>query len=181
VAGSVLGLALLAASVARERRPRREPSLEAVGAWVAVSVAAAGLAAGPLGRVLAGGAGLGIAAGTCCSAGDVSTKAAVHGGTSLVFVPVLLACHGLGFVALQLGFQRGRALTTAGLATLLTNALPIVAERRSTGKASARSQRSAWPPSPAPSSARRFSRGRRRKSAATPGALPAGSREVRFD
>jgi hypothetical protein len=35
VAGSVLGLALLAASVARERRPRREPSLEAVGAWVA--------------------------------------------------------------------------------------------------------------------------------------------------
>jgi hypothetical protein len=47
--------------------------------------------------------------------------------TSLVFVPVLLACHGLGFVALQLGFQRGRALATAGLATLLTNALPIVA------------------------------------------------------
>jgi hypothetical protein len=98
-----------------------------VGVWVAISLAAAGLVAGPLGRMLAGGAGLGIAAGTCYSAGDVATKAAVHGGAALVFVPILLTCHGLGFVALQLGFQRGRALATAGLATLLTNALPILA------------------------------------------------------
>jgi hypothetical protein len=127
VGGSVLGLALLAASLPGSAAHGGSASPGAVGAWVAVSVAAAGLAAGPLGRVLAGGAGLGIAAGTCYSAGDVSTKAAVHGGTSLVFVPVLLACHCLGFAALQLGFQRGRALATAGLATLLTNALPIVA------------------------------------------------------
>jgi len=127
VAASVLGLALLAASLPGSAAHGGTASLGAVGVWVAVSVAAAGLAAGPLGRVLTGGAGLGIAAGTCYSAGDVSTKAAVHGGTALVFVPVLLACHGLGFVALQLGFQRGRALATAGLATLLTNALPIVA------------------------------------------------------
>ncbi len=44
-----------------------------------------------------------------------------------LFVPVLLACHGTGFVALQFGFQRGGALATAGVATVLTNALPIVA------------------------------------------------------
>ena len=31
------------------------------------------------------------------------------------------------FVALQLGFQRGDALATAGMATLWTNALPIAA------------------------------------------------------
>jgi hypothetical protein len=40
---------------------------------------------------------------------------------------VLLACHGAGFVALQFGFQRGGALATAGVATLFTNALPILA------------------------------------------------------
>jgi Putative esterase len=33
----------------------------------------------------------------------------------------------LGFVFLQLGFQRGGALTTAGVATLITNAVPIAA------------------------------------------------------
>jgi hypothetical protein len=39
----------------------------------------------------------------------------------------MLAAHGLAFVALQLGFQRGGALATAGTATLLTNAIPIAA------------------------------------------------------
>jgi hypothetical protein len=127
VVASVLGLALLAASLPGTAAHGASASFGAVGAWVAISLAAAGLVAGPLGRILAGGAGLGIAAGTCYSAGDVATKAAVHGGAALIFVPLLLACHGLGFVALQLGFQRGRALATAGLATLLTNALPIAA------------------------------------------------------
>jgi hypothetical protein len=61
------------------------------------------------------------------AAGDVGTKAAVSGGARLAFVPVLLVCHGLAFVALQLGFQRGSALATAGLASLWTNALPIAA------------------------------------------------------
>jgi len=42
-------------------------------------------------------------------------------------VAAMLLCHGLAFVALQLGFQRGGALATAGVATLLTNALPIAA------------------------------------------------------
>src|SRR5205814_3952167 len=76
---------------------------------------------------LAPGAGLGAAAGILYAAGDVGTKAAVHGGSRLAFVPVLLACHGLAFVALQLGFQRGGPLATAGVATLLTNSLPIAA------------------------------------------------------
>ena len=39
----------------------------------------------------------------------------------------MLARTGRAFVALQLGFQRGGALATAGTATLLTNALPIAA------------------------------------------------------
>jgi hypothetical protein len=91
------------------------------------SVLAATVAAGPAANLIARGAGLGIAAGVLYAAGDVGTKAAVSGGLHLAFVPALLACHGLAFVALQLGFQRGSALTTVGLATLWTNALPIAA------------------------------------------------------
>jgi hypothetical protein len=45
----------------------------------------------------------------------------------ILLVPVVLASHGLAFVSLQLGFQRGGVLVTVGLATLLTNALPIAA------------------------------------------------------
>ncbi len=39
----------------------------------------------------------------------------------------LAACHGLGFVRVQLSFQRGTAPATAGVSTLLTSLLPIVA------------------------------------------------------
>ena len=88
-----------------------------------VSVLAAGLVA----RALPGGAGLGTAAGVLYAAGDVGTKAAVGGGARLWFVPALLACHGLAFVCLQLAFQRGGRLATAGLAVVWTNALPILA------------------------------------------------------
>jgi hypothetical protein len=118
---AILGLALLAGSLAGQRHGSHG-SATAVGTWVVLSVAAAGAAA-----LTQGGAGLGLAAGVLYAAGDVSTKAAVPGGGRLAFVPVLLACHGLAFAALQLGFQRGGALATAGVATLVTNALPIAA------------------------------------------------------
>jgi len=105
-----------------------QASAGSVVLWLALSAAAAGAVAllGDRSR-LAPAAGLGAAAGLLYAAGDVGTKAAVGGGGRLAFVPALLACHGLAFVALQLGFQRGTALATAGVATLLTNALPIVA------------------------------------------------------
>jgi hypothetical protein len=127
VAVSVAGLALLAASLSGHTSSKVSGAWPGVAAWVAVSVALAGLAATRPARWLSGGAGLGIAAGILYAAGDVATKAATHGGASFGFVPVLLACHGLAFVALQLGFQRGSVLATAGLATLFTNALPIAA------------------------------------------------------
>jgi hypothetical protein len=57
----------------------------------------------------------------------VGTKAAVGGGGRLLFVPVLLACHGLAFVCMQLAFQRGGRLASAGLVVLWTNAVPIAA------------------------------------------------------
>lgn len=99
----------------------------AVACWLAASGALAALFAGPGRRLVVAGAGLGIGAGFMYAAGDVATKAAVAGGWRLLFVPPLLAAHGLGFVMLQLAFQRGAALATAGVATLFTNAVPIAA------------------------------------------------------
>jgi len=122
---SVLGLVLLGASLAGGTPSGHAGSAAAVSAWIVLSVVGAAVSAGPAARILAGGAGLGIAAGLLYAAGDVGTKAAVRGHGFLVFVPVVLVCHGLAFVVLQLGFQRGGALATAGVATLLTNALPI--------------------------------------------------------
>jgi len=78
-------------------------------------------------RMLRAGAGFGTAAGILYAAGDVATKAAVGGGARLWFVPAILVCHGAAFVCMQLAFQRGGRLGTAGLAVLWTNALPILA------------------------------------------------------
>jgi hypothetical protein len=128
VAAATAGLALLGASLSGEAGSTgHHASGTEVALWVTVSVVVAGLAAGLAAPLLVGGAGLGIAAGVLYAAGDVSTKAAVGGGVAVLFTLVVLACHGLGFVTLQLGFQRGGALATAGLSTLALNSLPIVA------------------------------------------------------
>ncbi len=124
---AIAGLVLLGISLAGGSSAGTTPSGLQVGAWIVASFALAALAAGPASRAVAAGAGLGLAAGALYAAGDVGTKAAVHGNVWLVLVPVVLACHGLAFVALQFGFQRGGALATAGVASLLTNSLPIVA------------------------------------------------------
>ena len=127
VGAAMGGLALLALSLGGGDAEGTHGTVAGVSAWLLVSGVGALLAAGPLARVLAPGAGLGIAAGVMYAAGDVATKAATGGGIRFLFVPALLACHGCAFVAIQLAFQRGGALATAGVATLFTNALPIVA------------------------------------------------------
>lgn len=126
VALAVAGLLLLAVSLAHGSAGSHHASWQGVALWAGVSAAVAAGAAGS-GALLAGGAGLGIAAGALYAAGDVATKAAVGGTVWLVFAAVLLAAHGSAFACLQLGFQRGEVLVTAGTATLLTNLLPILA------------------------------------------------------
>src|SRR6202034_2819423 len=69
----------------------------------------------------------GVAGGLLFSIGDISTKLATQGGARFAFVVTLILGYGLGTSLLQLGYQRGGALTVAGLATLITNALPILA------------------------------------------------------
>jgi hypothetical protein len=122
VGAALGGLVLLALSVGAHP-PTAHGGIAAVSIWVAASAASAAA----LAAWRSSAAALGTAAGVLYAAGDVATKAAVAGGARLAFAPVLLACHGLAFVCLQLAFQRGSRLSSAGLAVLWTNALPIVA------------------------------------------------------
>ena len=117
---------LLAVSLAGGTVDAQPPSVAALAVWFAVIVVAA-LLVSSSGWRLAGGASLGIAAGALYGAGDIATKGALFGGAWLVLFACMLAAQGAAFAALQLGFQRGGALATAGTATLLTNALPIAA------------------------------------------------------
>jgi hypothetical protein len=128
VATSTGGLLLLGLSLPASSGHQAATGWAPPLAWALVSMLLAGLAAGPAARLLRPGAGLAAASGLLYAAGDVATKAAV-GGTSpvLVFIAVVLAGHGLAFVTLQLAFQRGTALATAGVSSLLTNAVPILA------------------------------------------------------
>jgi drug/metabolite transporter (DMT)-like permease len=121
---SVGGLVLVVSSLTHTtvgRRPGEIGLLVLVGCGLAVAAAAV---AAPT-RFLPRGAALGIAAGVCYGIGDVATKGALR-GSGPVLIPVFLACNVLGFVTLQLAYQKGTVLETAGLASLFTNAIPIV-------------------------------------------------------
>ena len=69
----------------------------------------------------------GIAGGLFFSIGDISIKVATQGGARTAFAIGAIVGYAAGTGFLQLGYQKGGALTVAGLATLLTNALPIAA------------------------------------------------------
>jgi hypothetical protein len=76
---------------------------------------------------IAPGAALGLAAGVLFAGGDISSKLVVHLGWWTLAVVSLVISYALGTSVLQGAFQRGDALTTAGMATLATNTVPIVA------------------------------------------------------
>ncbi|HKI19559.1 MAG TPA: hypothetical protein VKA15_16860 [Isosphaeraceae bacterium] len=126
IGASITGLVFLCISFAAGVPRPVVAGTHTVIIWISVMLLGAGLAWRPGSRLMRPGAGLGVAAGLCYAAGDVSTKGAVS-GIGLFLIPVLVVCHLLGFVALQLAFQRGSALATAGLSTLLNNAIPITA------------------------------------------------------
>lgn len=125
---SVAGLALLGVSLLGDHRAGAAAGYLWIGIWLVASVVAAALCVGLLGRLIGAAPAWGIAAGILFAAGDVSTKTAVAGGSrNIAFVVCLVVFYVVGTGVLQAGFQRGSALTTAGLATLMTNALPIAA------------------------------------------------------
>lgn len=127
VAVAVGGLALLAVSLAGGSEEGGAGDWLGIALWLGASIGASILLIGMgVGRFDSG-AVFGAAAGILFAAGDVATKAMVGGGNHLTLVPAMLAFYGAGTTVLQMGFQRGRALTTAGIATLGTNAIPIAA------------------------------------------------------
>jgi hypothetical protein len=124
VVAGMVGLLLLALSLVNTTQADREPSPYAVAIWLGALVAVSLALMGARVRIARAPA-LGLAAGLAFAAGDILSKLGVFGGIWLVaFVP-LLAVYALGTGQLQMAFQAGGALTTAGLATLATNAVPI--------------------------------------------------------
>ena len=124
---SVLGLVALAVSLvggkAKEGGGEIGPILLWLGVTAAVAVVSVVLGRRRWGAAVADG----IAGGLFFSIGDISTKLATEGGARTAFAVLLLLGYFGGTALLQLGYQAGSALTVAGLATLLTNALPIAA------------------------------------------------------
>jgi hypothetical protein len=127
VAVSLGGLALLGISLAGGSEHGADGSWPLIALWLGASAGAAALAATSGASVLRGGAAFGVAAGILFAAGDVSTKVVVSGEGGLLLAPAMLGFYAAGTIVLQMGFQRGGALTTAGIATLGTNAIPIAA------------------------------------------------------
>jgi hypothetical protein len=127
VALAIAGLLALAISLTGAAEHGSSGTLEGILIWLGgtAAVAAAVLRFGKarLGRAVA----YGVAGGLLFSIGDVSTKIVTQGGVRIAFLVTLVAGYALGTSLLQIGYQAGGAVTVAGLATLMTNALPIMA------------------------------------------------------
>jgi hypothetical protein len=124
---SIVGLVALAISLAGGSGEGSGGKTVEIELWLAATAAAA-LVAVAIGRRLGTVAvSEGIAGGLFFSVGDISVKVATQGGGRAAFGITVVLGYGLGTALLQLGYQHGGALTVAGLATLLTNALPIAA------------------------------------------------------
>jgi hypothetical protein len=124
---SALGLVLLAVSLIQSSGGGGWGSTAGILAWLG-GTAALALFVLYVARGRGGmGVAQGVAGGLLFSIGDISTKLVTQGGAHFAFVVTLVIGYTLGTSLLQLGYQRGSALTVAGLATLATNALPILA------------------------------------------------------
>jgi hypothetical protein len=127
VIASVGGLVALGVSLAGGSGKGGTGSIGAILLWLGVT---AGVAVGLLAAARAVGGmavAAGLAGGLFFSIGDISTKLVTQGGPRIAFLVTLVLGYTLGTALLQIGYQAGAALTVAGLATLLTNALPIAA------------------------------------------------------
>ena len=126
VALAIAGLVTLSLSLVDTHQADHAPDGEPVALWIGLLVGVAvvlaffrfGLARTPA---------FGIAAGLFFAGGDISAKLVGYGGIWLIVIVALVVCYALGTSVLQGAYQHGDALTAAGLATLVTNAVPIAA------------------------------------------------------
>jgi hypothetical protein len=124
---SVLGLVALGVSLAGGSGGGGRGSTAMILLWLGATGAAAVVVLAFARRVLGFAVAAAFAGGLFFSIGDISTKVATQGGVRVLFVVTLVLGYTAGTLLLQAGYQHGGALTVAGLATLLTNALPIAA------------------------------------------------------
>jgi len=124
---SILGLVALGISLTGRTEHGSRGTITGILIWLGASgaVAASILAFGR--RRLGNAVAYGLAGGVLFAVGDVSTKVVTEGGVRVAFLVTLIAGYALGTSLLQIGYQSGGAITVAGLATLMTNALPIAA------------------------------------------------------
>ena len=123
---AVAGLILLALSLIGTAQSDQYPGAVGVIIWLAACGGGAVLLiAVPtrFGRA----ASLGLAAGLLFADGDVSAKLVGYGGLWLAALAPLIVAYAVGTSVLQSAYQRGDALTAAGTATMVTNAVPIAA------------------------------------------------------
>ena len=124
---SVAGLLFLALSLIGGDDHSANGSTVAILSWLGASALLGAVVYVAGRRILGAAVADAIAGGLLFSLGDIATKITTQGGGRLVFALAMILGYVLGTSLLQVGYQRGEALTVAGIATLLTNALPIVA------------------------------------------------------
>jgi drug/metabolite transporter (DMT)-like permease len=123
---AIAGLALLALSLVDTAESDQHPPVIGIVIWLAACAGGAALLIGvrtSFGRA----ASLGLAAGLLFADGDISAKLVGYGGLWLIALATLIVAYAVGTSVLQSAYQRGDALTAAGTATMVTNAVPIAA------------------------------------------------------
>jgi drug/metabolite transporter (DMT)-like permease len=123
---AMAGLVLLALSLVGTAESDQHPPVLGIIIWLAACGAGAALLVAVPTR-FARAASLGLAAGLLFADGDISAKLVGYGGWWLVALVTLIVAYAVGTSLLQSAYQRGDALTAAGMATMATNAVPIAA------------------------------------------------------
>ena len=123
---AIAGLVLLALSLIDTSESDQHPPAIGIVIWLAACGGGAVLLIAiptRFGRA----ASLGLAAGLLFADGDISAKLVGYGGWWLLALVTLIVAYAVGTSVLQWAYQQGDALTAAGTATMVTNAVPIAA------------------------------------------------------
>ena len=123
---AIAGLVLLSLSLVDTSESDQHPAVIGTIIWLAACGAGAVLLIAiptRFGRA----ASLGLAAGLLFADGDISAKLVGYGDWWLLALVSLIIAYAVGTSVLQWAYQRGDALTAAGTATMVTNAVPIAA------------------------------------------------------
>jgi hypothetical protein len=123
VALALAGLVMLALSLAGVQPSDHRPAVPAIVIWLAACAGGAALLISIHWR-FARAASLGLATGLLFADGDISAKLVGYGGFWLIALLPLIAAYAAGTSILQSAYQAGDA---AGTATMVTNAVPILA------------------------------------------------------